>query len=274
MSSDIHEPHTIAGGKLPPDGEAQPQTPHEQAGVGLSYPEGHDFGGGGWIQRLGECPRMWDNPAVSFRCDVPYSAGNIHPHTGMLLYALALNARPTVVIETGTFYGYSTWFLAEAMREWGEGTVYTIDPNISLASSGVRSHPHIKCINGYSYTVLLQLMPELGEVHFAFLDSYKRMALMEFLDICQYVVPGGMVVFHDTQVFNTGFELWKRLSRLEGWDSMLLAGTPAVDNPHRYFGNADDRGLFLLRRREDDPFLHVADHGTHSEALAHKLFTR
>ena len=263
------EPHTTRDGrKLPPDGKAQPKDEADQAGVGLSYQDGRDFGP--YVQRLGECPHLWN----SMGSDSPFSAGNVHPHTGLLLYTLALNARPTIVVETGTFYGYSTWFLAEAMREWGEGTVYTVDPNMSLVPEGVRSHPHIRLIEGHGHGVLPHLLPELGEVHFAFLDSYKRMALMEFIDVAPFLVPGGMIVFHDTQAFNTGKALYDKLSNIVGWDTMLFSGTPAVDNPHRYFGNADDRGLFVMRRREDDPFLGVADHGTHSEALGAKLFTR
>ena len=263
------EPHTTKDGrKLPPDGMAQPATAQEQSGVGLSYPAGCDFGA--WTQYLGECPRMWNLDSHG----IPFSAGSVHPHTGMLLYALALNARPTVVVETGTFFGYSTWWLAQAMCEWGEGMVYTVDPDMRHVPPAVSEHPHVTMIQGHGYKVLPRLMTELGEVHFAFLDSYKRMALMEFDDIRAHVVPGGMVVFHDTQAFSTGHNLWLYLRRLDGWDSMLLAGTPAVDDPHHYFGNADDRGLFLLRRREADPFLHVADHGTHSEALGSKLFTR
>jgi len=262
------EPHTTGDGrKLPPDGMAQPITPQEQSGVGLSYETG-DFSP--YVQHLGQCPRMWNIDGHG----IPFSAGSVHPHTGMLLYVLALNARATVVVETGTFFGYSTWWLAEAMREWGEGMVYTVDPDMRHVPPAVSEHPHVTMIQGHGYKVLPKLMTEIGEIHFAFLDSYKRMALMEFKDIRAHVVPGGMVVFHDTQAFNTGHNLWLYLRRLDGWDSMLLAGTPAVDDPHHYFGNADDRGLFLLRRREADPFLGVADHGTHSEALGSKLFTR
>ena len=269
FSGPYPESHTTGDGrKLPPDGTAQPATIQDQSGVGLSYPSGPHFGA--WTQYLGECPWMWNLDDHG----IPFSAGNVHPHTGMLLYALALNARPTVVVEAGPFFGYSTWWLAQAMREWGEGMVYTIDPDLSLVPPAVGEHPHVTLMGGYGHEVLPKMVASLGEIHFAFLDSYKRMALMEFEDIRAHVVPGGMVVFHDTQVFNDGHELWQRLNRLDGWDSMLLAGTPAVDDPHRYFGNADDRGLFLLRRREADPFLRVADHGTHSEALGSKLFTR
>lgn len=272
------EPHTHPdGGKWPPDGDAQPVTPREQLGIGLSYPGGVDFGP--WTQRLGDCPDLWSCMGGSLRevfgehdsdCDVPFSAGNIHPHTGLLLWALAINMRPTVIMETGTFYGYSTWFLAKALEWWGdEGLVYTIDPDHSRVAECVRNHPSVRLVPGRSLDILPQLIAYLeGEVHFAFLDSYKRQALAEFQLLDNAIVPGGIVAFHDTQAFNTGRGLWKIVNRHPDYDRMLFAGTPSVENPHHYFGNADDRGLFVLRKKEADPFLDVADHGTHSEVLS------
>lgn len=260
------EAHTIGGDKLPPDGYAQPLSPGEQEGIGLSYGTG-DFSP--YVQRLGECPEMWNTLLPSFDCEIPFSAGNVHPHTGLLLWALAVNAHPTVIIETGTFYGYSTWFLAQALHWLGKGTVYTIDPDFSRVAECVRKHPRVQMIPGRSMDVLPNLLSDLDhEVHFAFLDAYKRQALAEFQLLDRAIVPGGIVAFHDTQVFNTGRGLWTLMRSHPDYDRMLFAGTPAVDNPHHYFGNADDRGLFVLRKREADPFLDVADHGTHSETLA------
>lgn len=264
------EAHTIPGDadKLPPDGRARPISPVEQKGIGLSYPAGQDFGP--YSQRLGECPEMWNNLIPNVDCDIPFSAGNVHPHTGLLLWSLVVNMRPTVIVETGTFFGYSTWFLAQALYWWSDGgMVYTIDPDFSHMAECVRKHPAVTLVPGRSMDVLPKLIADVGgEIHFAFIDSYKRQALAEFQLLDAAIVPGGIVAFHDTQVFNTGRGLWKVTKGHPDYDRMLFAGTPAVDNPHRYFGNADDRGLFVLRKREADPFLDVADHGTHSETVA------
>lgn len=262
------EAHTIHGDsdKLPPDGCAQPLSPAEQCGIGLSYGTG-DFSP--YTQYLGECPEMWNGMRPNLDCKIPYSAGNIHPHTGLLLWSLVVNMRPTVIIETGTFFGYSTWFLAQALQWWRSGgKVYTIDTDFRHVADCVRKHPLVRMMSGSSIDVLPKLLDDLnGEVHFAFLDSYKRQALAEFQLLDSAIVPGGIVAFHDTQVFNTGKGLWSLLKTHPYYDRMLFVGTPAVDSPHRYFGNADDRGLFVLRKREANPFLDVADHGTHSETL-------
>ena len=197
--------HTICGDadKLPPDGRAQPRSPDEQSGIGLSYPAGQDFGS--YVQRLGECPEMWNDLIPSLDCKIPFSAGNVHPHTAILLWALVVNMRPTVIVETGTFFGYSTWFLAQALQWWGpKGKVYTIDPDFSHVAECVRRHPSVQMVPGFSMDVLPKLIADLGEVHFAFLDAYKRQALAEFQLLDAAIVPGGIVAFHDTQAFNTG----------------------------------------------------------------------
>ena len=277
------EPHThpTTGEKWPPDGLAEPLTPQEQAGIGLSYPGGQDFGE--YVQRLGECPHLWNtlngmfdgglNRIIS-SFDGPFSAGNVHPHTGLLLFSLAMNARAFTVVETGTFYGYSTWFLAKALDWWGdEGSkVYTLDPNPSLVAQCVRQHPRVEIIPYPSYEILPRLVDDLKGVDFAFLDSYKRLALMEFQLLDKVIVPGGIVAFHDTQVFNTGKGLWSVTQSHPNYDKMLFAGTSHVVNPHHYFGNADDRGLYVMRKKEEtDPFLDVADYGTYSELLGSSL---
>ena len=274
------EPHTIAGEKTPPDGEAQPASAHMRADkhdmpIGLSYPEDMEFGP--YTQYCGEtaCP-----PICS---PVLFSCGNIHLHTGILLYALVLNQRPKVIIETGTFYGYSTWFLAEALRQWGEGMVYTIDKEAKLVPDVIKKHPHITFIEGYSLEVLPGLLKEVEEVQFCFLDAYKREVLAELSMINSYLPQGGIVATHDTQLLNTGKKFYRFASNAPNsnvpYEVMLFSGTPHKDNPHKFFGNADDRGLFILRKKESDPFLEVNDcdtfvKGVRGENAGNRLIDR
>jgi predicted O-methyltransferase YrrM len=219
-------------------------------------PEGHDFGP--YIEHKGE------GLAPSFTLDlsheVPYNAGGVHPHTALMLFALAVNLRPGVIVETGTFYGYSTIYLAKACDLWDQGTVYTLDPEDKLIAPCVKSHPRVQCIKERSVDCLPRLLTMLGQVDLAFIDSWKRLALWEFLQIAPFVPEGGLIVFHDTQLFNSGRTLHEAVRKVaDGFDVMLFAGTPRDDNPHAYYGNADDRGLLVLRRREEDPYLDVAD---------------
>jgi len=46
---------------------------------------------------------------------------------GMILYALIRRERPVNVVEFGTGLGVSTWWMAQALKENGDGTVWSID---------------------------------------------------------------------------------------------------------------------------------------------------
>lgn len=266
------EAHTIGGDpakKLPPDGTYQPVPDfHSRASawqaekaIGVSYPPGRDFGP--FVHHMGEGLHTSFN--LDFINSIPFSVAGVHPHVGLLLFALALNQRPDVIIETGTQMGYSTLFLAKACELWQQGRVFTIDPVDTNICQEVKDHPYIECIKARSDQVLGPLCDRLGQVDFAFIDSWKRLALDEFLTVEPYIVDGGLVVFHDTQFLNSGRTLYTAIQdHFPQYDKVLFVGTPHEENPHHYFGHCDNLGLYVLRKREADPFLDVADADTAS----------
>ena len=266
------EAHTIDGEKVPPDGTEQPLS--EGGGIackmksrpiGLSYPAGQDFGP--YIQYCGE--GLMPSFMLDFANNIPFSCGNVHPHTAIMLYALALNQRPKTIIETGTFYGYSTFFLAQALKLWNDpdSQLYTIDPDDSLISEAILRHPFITVVKARSELSIPTLISDLREkdsefaVDFAFIGSWKRLALAEFILIYPFIPYGGIVVFHDTQFLNTGHTLYTTIHNTYvqsgEFEQILFSGTPDPNNPHKYFGNADDRGLMVIRKKEPNPFLEV-----------------
>jgi len=261
------EPHTIDGisKKMPPNGEHQPEhdgghppkiTSHP---IGAAYPAGQDFGP--YIDCRGE--GLYHSFTLDFENPIPFNSGGIHPHTGLLLFSLALNIRPDVIIETGTYYGSSTFFLAKVCEIWGQGKVYTIDPEMKHVHPTLLANPYIEFIEERSEKALPTLLERVAPVDFAFLDSWKRLAYVEFLLIDDCLAEGGIVAFHDTQNLNSGHTLYEMIKdRFPAYDKMLFTGLPHTDNPHHFHGNADDRGLYILRKRHADPFLHVADADT------------
>lgn len=60
----------------------------------------------------------------------PYSS---HPALGRLLYSLVRSIRPTAAVETGSFVGYSTLCIAQALEDNGTGHLHAFDLGAPLA---------------------------------------------------------------------------------------------------------------------------------------------
>ena len=258
------ESHSIDGEKMPPDGEKQPQAdegnpPHmTDRAFGICQEEGNDFGP--LIDHLGD--GLFHSFDLDFTHSIPYSTGGVHPYTGLLLFSLALNMRPDVIVETGTFIGYSTFYLAKACEVGRKGKVYTFDPDQDMIAEDVKNNINVECIEGRTDApIFTDTLKELGEVDFAFIDSWKRLAFYEFTQIDPYLVEGGIIAFHDTQLLNSGKELYQIISvNYPQYEQVLFTGIPHQDDPHHFHGNADHRGLYVLRKKPtDQPFLNVAD---------------
>jgi len=258
-------PHSLDGVKMPPDGmakpEAEPELRHgtkwmKSKAIGTSAPAGEDFGP--YVEYLGE--GVFPSFKLDFTNHIPFSTGGVHPHTGLVLFSLALNARPEFIIETGTWYGYSTMFLARACELHRHGKVYTMDPQQKQIAGEIRKNPYVECIPQSSEEGLQALLDRLGRADMVFIDSWKRLALWELCVTEEFIPEGGLVIFHDTQLLNTGYSLYKMASEyFPEYDMMLFSGAQDDTNPHRYTGNADERGLFIMQKRRRKAFLNVPD---------------
>ncbi len=65
------------------------------------------------------------------------SSGSIKKEEASFLYNLIIQEKPKIVLQVGTFLGFSTLIIAEALKHNGAGKIYTIDPEI----------PHLKISN-------------------------------------------------------------------------------------------------------------------------------
>lgn len=57
--------------------------------------------------------------------------GSIKKADASLLYNLVIQEKPKIVLQVGTFVGFSTLIIAEALKHSGDGRIYTVDPEIS-----------------------------------------------------------------------------------------------------------------------------------------------
>jgi cephalosporin hydroxylase len=79
--------------------------------------------------------RRWLPEAAVRRLDRGFARSNtVHPATAQALYSICRAMRPRCVYETGTYWGYSTAFLAAALKDAGEGRVLTFDVDVKAGS--------------------------------------------------------------------------------------------------------------------------------------------
>lgn len=66
-------------------------------------------------------------------CELPleeFIGGSIKKEEASFLYNLIIQEKPNIVLQVGTFLGFSTLIIAEALKHNGAGKIYTIDPEI------------------------------------------------------------------------------------------------------------------------------------------------
>ena len=72
--------------------------------------------------------RRWLPAPIVRRLDAGFARSNtVHPDTARALFAIVCAARPTIVFETGTYWGFSTSILAAAVRATRGTAVHTFD---------------------------------------------------------------------------------------------------------------------------------------------------
>jgi predicted O-methyltransferase YrrM len=178
-----------------------------------------------WIipQDLRDMSQPWARVLVDLYDNEASWPGSIVPEGGLLLQTLVRNIQPTVIVETGTFTGVSTIWLASGLQALGRGHVHTYDlfqmppqeaPAAALFHGTVRGSVERRLANaglgdlvtlheGDSASNLVASHDQLratGGVQFAFLDGdHSPEAALADLRAVEPVLPiGGFVVLHDT----------------------------------------------------------------------------
>lgn len=153
---------------------------------------------------------------------------SVYPEVGEMLYSLARNLRPRIVIEIGSFIGYSAICFAQAIEDnkQAEGKVYSIDnflphynnPNLpmdiinplELATSNVERaglQHRITFLKGFSYDLASELIPKIQYIDLLFIDgdhTYKGV-LTDYNLFHFKVRKGGLIIFHDIYPKNCGY---------------------------------------------------------------------
>jgi len=145
---------------------------------------------------------------------------SIYPEVGEILYSLARNLKPETVVEIGSFIGYSSICLAQAIEDNAEekGRVYAIDnflphinnPNLpmdientfELAQSNAKKaglENRIEFVKGFSSDVAEELLSRIDTIDILMIDgdhTYKGV-LEDYNNYHPKVRKGGIIILHD-----------------------------------------------------------------------------
>jgi predicted O-methyltransferase YrrM len=119
-----------------------------------------------------------------------------------LLWGFVRALQPEAVLETGTWHGYTSRRIAEALRQNGHGHLFTLENHGKVARAAQEA------LRGLPVTVVDESSlawnpPEGARFGFAFFDSDpKTQYPLEFRRYRPHMTPGAVVAFHDTANWN------------------------------------------------------------------------
>jgi predicted O-methyltransferase YrrM len=145
--------------------------------------------------------------------------------------------KPRLVLETGTFLGVSTLYMAEGLQRNGLGKIITCEPDKEvfakakekIDASGLGRWVDCRCESSLDIKVP-------GAIDVLFCDSLPELREPEVRHFLPQVNPNGVILMHDASShLKTVREAALRMEQ-EGLISVVLLSTP--------------RGLVLAQKRE------------------------
>jgi predicted O-methyltransferase YrrM len=153
------------------------------------------------------------------------------------LRCMVTTIKPELVVETGTFSGISTLWIAEGLKQNGRGKVITceFDPVVyanaskRIANSGLAEW--IECRNQSSLEIKIE-----GTIDLLFSDSEQSIRGQEVRRFLPQMKPNGLILVHDASSHQEVVRQAALGLEREGLISVVLLPTP--------------RGLVVAQKRE------------------------
>src|SRR5215467_3633760 len=153
------------------------------------------------------------------------------------LKCLMTTIKPSLVVETGTFLGVSTVYMAEGLKQNGCGKIITCEPDTEVfakAKEKIDSSGFKKWVDYRRESSLEMKVP--GTIDVLFSDSMPELREKEVRHFLPQMNPNGLILMHDSSShLKTVREAALRMEQ-EGLISVVLLPTP--------------RGLVIAQKRD------------------------
>jgi hypothetical protein len=145
--------------------------------------------------------RRWLPEWIVRRFDGGFARSNtVHPETAQALYSICRAVRPRWVFETGTYWGYSTAYLAAALAANQEGRLCTFDIYPKAGNHVPPGLRHwIEFYRGVSATTAMPPILEKARPDIFFQDSVHDFdgVKAEICTVAPYLTTKAVVLLHD-----------------------------------------------------------------------------
>lgn len=105
--------------------------------------------------------------------------------------------KPKVVVEVGTHKGVTSLWMSEALRENGEGMLYTVDPIDFEFNKTLEDFPELKPFVKYEQKMGTEL--DVRDIDFVFIDGFHEYenVLQEIVHFTPRLSQKAFILFHD-----------------------------------------------------------------------------
>jgi len=156
---------------------------------------------------------------------------------GELCYLTCLYLRPRIVVETGVAYGVTSAYILQALSEFGQGELHSID----LPPLAANADSHVgyfvpqdfrgrwKLLRGSAKRLLPTVIREVGAIDMFVHDSLHSYSHMkwEFETALRSLRPGGVLIADDIEG-NRAFEEITRHPSVASWFAIRQEGKDAI----------------------------------------------
>lgn len=128
-----------------------------------------------------------------------FDSGSAEIEVCEFLYTLIRLMKPDRVLETGTYNGIASTYLAYALMDNQRGVLDTIEFSIDRYHGALRLHQSIPILDGlieYWVCDSRQWNPS-EDYDVVLLDTEPQQRFDEFIKIWAHVKPGGVILIHD-----------------------------------------------------------------------------